>query len=168
MPDGTNIVPFRSGYSTWPPAATVLLRRLWNAGMSARAIAEQIQRETGYACTKNSVIGRANRMRLGEHPSSSGRTLPPMSRPEFLQYERARKLLKSRSAALAAIGIVEHTETSPALPDDIFDGCRYIAGEPTPIRPGMYCGAPTPLGSAWCEHHRSIVYHWVETRSWPR
>lgn len=43
-------------------------------------------------------------------------------------------------------------------------GCRYIAGEPTPLHSGMFCCAPTLPGESWCERHRERVWHRVARR----
>jgi hypothetical protein len=44
-----------------------------------------------------------------------------------------------------------------------FRGCRFINGPSTPLRPGMFCCAPTAPGSSWCPLHRRIV--WAYRRS---
>lgn len=54
----------------------------------------------------------------------------------------------------------------PPLTDADFRGCRYIAGEPRPLRPGMCCGkpvVPARIGNgeapvrSWCAEHLAIV-----------
>jgi hypothetical protein len=47
--------------------------------------------------------------------------------------------------------------TTP-LGDADFRGCRWIAGETTPLRHGMFCCAPTAPGGSWCSRHRKIVW----------
>ena len=43
------------------------------------------------------------------------------------------------------------------LTDADAHGCRWIDGEPTPLRPGMFCGAtPAAPGSSWCAEHRKL------------
>jgi hypothetical protein len=62
---------------------------------------------------------------------------------------------------------LEPAATAPAeLREADFRGCRWIAGEATPLRAGMFCGAPTEPGSAWCPAHRKIV--WTASRRGPR
>jgi hypothetical protein len=46
----------------------------------------------------------------------------------------------------------------PELRDQDYSGCRWIEGEPVPLRPGMFCGAACLPGSAWCGEHRSLAY----------
>jgi hypothetical protein len=44
-----------------------------------------------------------------------------------------------------------------------FRGCRFIRGEATPLRAGMFCGAtPSAPGSPWCQAHRERV--WTASR----
>jgi hypothetical protein len=37
-------------------------------------------------------------------------------------------------------------------------GCRFISGEPTPLRPGLFCGAPAVPGRSWCDAHNRVVW----------
>ena len=37
-------------------------------------------------------------------------------------------------------------------------GCRWIAGEPWPIRRGMWCGKPTRAGTSWCDEHHRVAF----------
>jgi hypothetical protein len=50
------------------------------------------------------------------------------------------------------------------LNDADFRGCRWIEGEPQPLRPGMFCGQPVAAGESWCAAHRNIVFRedWVD------
>jgi len=43
-------------------------------------------------------------------------------------------------------------------------GCRYIADDPIPLWPGLFCGAPTVPGSAYCAAHRKVCYGWRPSR----
>jgi hypothetical protein len=47
---------------------------------------------------------------------------------------------------------------SSALTDADFRGCRWIEGEPMPLRSGMFCGSPVRSGESWCDAHRSLVF----------
>jgi hypothetical protein len=51
------------------------------------------------------------------------------------------------------------TATAPAgLSEADFRGCRWIEGEVTPLRRGMFCGRPVRAGESWCAEHRKIVW----------
>lgn len=39
-----------------------------------------------------------------------------------------------------------------------FPRCRWIDGEPKPLRRGMFCGRPMLAGESWCALHRGIVF----------
>jgi hypothetical protein len=39
-----------------------------------------------------------------------------------------------------------------------FRGCRWIEGDPSPLRPGMFCGFRVRSGESWCAKHRGIVF----------
>ena len=45
-----------------------------------------------------------------------------------------------------------------ALTEADFAGCRWIEGDPSPLRRGMFCGSPVMPGESWCVGHRSIVF----------
>lgn len=55
----------------------------------------------------------------------------------------------------------EDTMYRPILRDRDFVGCRFIEGEPTPLRPGMFCCAPTVEGASYCAHHFALSYYRV-------
>ena len=48
--------------------------------------------------------------------------------------------------------------TAGALTDADFRGCRWIEGEPKPLRRGMFCGRPVLAGESWCARHRLVVF----------
>jgi hypothetical protein len=52
----------------------------------------------------------------------------------------------------------------PALTDADFRGCRWIEGEPSPLRSGMFCGSPVQPGKAWCAMHHGVVFEKVFRR----
>jgi hypothetical protein len=53
---------------------------------------------------------------------------------------------------------VVKVECVGALTEADFRGCRWIEGEPIPLRTGMFCGSPVAPGTSWCAEHRSIVF----------
>jgi hypothetical protein len=50
------------------------------------------------------------------------------------------------------------TPTRSELSEADFRECRWISGEPLPLRSGMFCCAPTRPGSSWCERHHGVVW----------
>jgi hypothetical protein len=45
-----------------------------------------------------------------------------------------------------------------ALTDADFRGCRWIEGNPSPLRSGMFCGLRVLPGESWCAAHRDVVF----------
>jgi hypothetical protein len=81
-----------------------------------------------------------------EHGKAKARPVAYPDRPMPLAGPRPRKMEETMSQDLA--------ETT----DADFRGCRFIEGEPTPLRRGMYCCRPTQLGEAWCPLHSRLVW----------
>jgi hypothetical protein len=48
--------------------------------------------------------------------------------------------------------------TGASRTDADFSGCRWIEGDPSPLRPGMFCGLPVSSDESWCEKHRGVVF----------
>lgn len=57
-----------STFYRWTPERVELLRNCWEKGLPVRQIRALLHELTGKAPGKNSVIGKAERMGLGEHP----------------------------------------------------------------------------------------------------
>ena len=58
-------------------------------------------------------------------------------------------------------------EAQPAnLTEADFQGCRWIDGEPAPIRAGMFCCEPVAEpDSSWCAlHYAQVFRRWVSPR----
>src|SRR5215472_16651421 len=62
------------------------------------------------------------------------------------------------SGSARRIGLLVRGGNSGAVTDADFRGCRWIEGEPKPLRRGMFCGRPVLTGETWCAMHRSIVF----------
>jgi hypothetical protein len=65
-------------------------------------------------------------------------------------------LVPSRSAR--RIRLLVGDGNSGALTDADFLGCRWIEGQPKPLRRGMFCGRPVLAGESWCARHRLLVF----------
>ena len=64
---------------------------------------------------------------------------------------RANRLGLAKSAAPAIA-------KPPPLTDVDFTGCRFIAGDPLPIRPGLFCGRVVVPGASYCAEHMARIY----------
>jgi hypothetical protein len=52
----------------------------------------------------------------------------------------------------------ELPEPPAGLTEVDFRGCRWISGEPTALRSGMFCCAPVVRGASWCPRHFAITF----------
>jgi hypothetical protein len=52
----------------------------------------------------------------------------------------------------------EDAVSTGTLTDADFRGCRWIEGNPSPLRRGMFCGLPVVSGESWCARHRGVVF----------
>jgi hypothetical protein len=55
-------------------------------------------------------------------------------------------------------GSASAAHTGSALTGADIRGCRWIEGDPKPLRRGMYCGLPVAPGESWCAAHRGVVF----------
>ena len=59
----------------------------------------------------------------------------------------------------------ELPDPPPGVSEEDLQGCRFIAEEPVPLRPGMFCCRPVcEPGGSWCARHRAICYRLVPAR----
>jgi hypothetical protein len=162
----------------WSVEQTEMMKTLWLGGMSAKNIAQRLV-EAGYPATKNSVIGKVNRLkinhcRLETQPIEPPEPLPPpRERKKILPQTDPAVRLKARVAAYQRYeihnghrrGKMDKSTAGNVLLLDAKDGqCRAILGYKDNDRAkAICCGTNTPWvvtegrskRSAWCEHHRS-------------
>lgn len=114
----------------WTPETDDLLRAEWSKGTPARQIATMLTSQ-GFPQTKNGILGRAHRKKLGKHENANcGRPRkikPVIIRPDF---------------------------SKPLAPT----GCRYIHGDAAGWR-SKWCDAPVAeIDGSWCAKHQTIVF----------
>ncbi|MBM3489966.1 MAG: GcrA cell cycle regulator [Alphaproteobacteria bacterium] len=133
----------------WSEERVTVLRELWTTGFSARQIADRL----GEGCTRNAVIGKANRLGLSQ-PTRSSLTRRQKQRERQLQREQ----IPVRPARLP--------DSSPP-PQPVSPGatilalttstCRWPLGDPT--SPDFrFCGANAKPGQPYCEAHARMAY----------
>lgn len=115
---------------TWTDEDDAILTEHWLGGVSAREIGKAIGR------TRHSIIGRADRLKLGPHPSG------PSKKPGR----------KSRKGAAAPMGRHPIPDNPPA------SRCQWPHG--TPGQPDFhYCGEPVArAGWPYCREHEKAAY----------
>lgn len=126
----------------WTPAMDAQLREWHAAGMSAREIAFRLG-----DVTRNSVIGRANRLGL--------KTVAGMARRSVAirRKETARRV--AREAKLPPLGAI--CGSVPATLALERDSCRFPVGNPGEAT-FHYCMDPQIPGRPYCAEHESITH----------
>ncbi len=129
---------------TWTPSKVVTMCRMWDDGDSAAEIGRAI------GMTRNAVLGKAHRLRLGTHKAKvkerGGRPRKP-----------ARMVLAKISAPLPKPQAVQ----TPARPCKLFelerDSCRWPHGDPC-SKDFYYCGAVSMAEQPYCLSHYRLAY----------
>ncbi len=152
----------------WDKETSERLRELWDdAGWSARQIGIEL------GCTKNAIIGRAHRMKLGERPSPIKR-----EKREAPVEKKKRSSHVKKSDVVASKGVVpmvgeeylgelfvpllrntdrRHRGRGVALVDLGERSCHFPLGDPKSPNFG-FCGAKTPVDKVYCHHHQHVCY----------
>lgn len=165
----------RRSPNTWKNAATAnwtderceKLRELWSTGASCREIAKVL----GGDLTRNSVIGKARRMKLpprvlfdpktnkryinGRQPKPEAKKSikfgvfqPGIGRPTLPEP------IPGDTAPLKGSAWAPLAGSNPVPLVAIDGGCRWPIGEDRPYR---FCGEPTHRG-VYCAAHRALAY----------
>jgi hypothetical protein len=83
----------------------------------------------------------------------------PASRPSRAYPIREVSDLRDPAAGDDDLGWLDDLPDPPAgLSEADHLGCRWVEGEPKPLRRGMFCCAPTLPGESCCAKHRKIVW----------
>ena len=145
---------------TWTEERVAELMRLWEAGRSASEIGRLL------GVSKNSVVGKAHRMKLKARPSPIKRgAATPSRRPAAAQV--AKPAAPAQAVASAAPKRVEVRTARPApAPRPVRTVARASGKGPNclwPIGdPGdedfHFCGAPAVAGKPYCAEHCARAY----------
>jgi GcrA cell cycle regulator len=139
---------------TWTEERVAELMRLWEAGRSASEIGRML------GVSKNSVVGKAHRMKLKARPSPIKRgsapqmrrvAVAPVSRP-MVQPEVVRKPVAAPVAAPAprpARAVARANGKGP--------NCLWPIGDPGD-QDFHFCGAPAVPGKPYCDEHCARAY----------
>ncbi len=141
---------------TWTEERVAELMRLWEAGRSASEIGRLL------GVSKNSVVGKAHRMKLKARPSPIKRgvtpqvrrpALAPMPKP-VVQAEPVRKPEQVRAAAPAP---VQRPTKAMHRMQGKGPNCLWPIGDPGD-QDFHFCGEPAVAGKPYCGEHCARAY----------
>lgn len=121
---------------SWTDERIELLRKLWEKGLSASQIAEEL----AGGVTRNAVIGKAHRLGL-------------KSRPSPVKTEAAPK--KAAAAPKKPKPVVQSQKVS--LLDLTERVCKWPIGHPGD-EDFHFCGKPSQQGFPYCSEHCAVAY----------
>lgn len=152
--------------TTWTPKQIDQLRVLWAEGLSTRIIAQRI----GGGLTKNSVIGKAGRLKLsprqnGRYGAGKGRGPRPLFVPVGGRAPRKISFTPRPAPALRPTPLPPpkiEPDGPPMLKLTILQltehTCKYPTGEATGGSQ-LFCGAVKGAESAYCVFHHKLCWH---------
>lgn len=143
---------------SWTPEAIDLLHKLFKEGKSASQTATALVERFGGTATRNSVIGKWNRLGLSntrvrkkatEDPSANVKK--PKEPPKAVD-PRPTPIIKSKPKAV----VIPLTGRVALMDLGNFD-CRFPIGDP--VKEGFgFCGVRAKSGSAYCSEHHAVCY----------
>lgn len=151
---------------TWNGGMDNMLTVLWDEGLSASKIGGRMTLALGEVITKNSVIGRAHRLRLpqrphavhavGERPIRAVKSvsLPLLSMVE-VQVERPVEDFAERLAACSVEPVVEPPVADQPPPAGPVRECAWMLND---SYPWVSCDEPTLPGKPYCGDHCARAY----------
>lgn len=129
----------------WTPERIARLRELWDSGMQSSAIALDL------GTTRNSVLGKAHRLKLPSRPMPRSPFVQPDAPPE-VSYREAMDIDALRA----------HAETRRAYKLPIPVGavgraptCQWTDSN---RKPWVFCGCKSAAGYSYCDAHKAIVF----------
>lgn len=149
---------------SWTDERIELLRGLWEKGLSASQIAEQL----GDGISRNAVIGKAHRLGLKSRPSpvkTSGEPAEETAVTSIAGMTIAQADDPAEDPTPAAPPAPRPAATPPAAPKsekttllDLSDKiCKWPIGHPG--EPDFhFCGKPSQPGFPYCSEHCAVAY----------
>lgn len=139
----------------WTEANVATLRRMWEERASVREIAHAI----GGGLTRNAVLGKAHRMKLGSHTpvfikAKKARHATHPIKLHKQQPMRAPNMLDSIPIEPVRISAAAWTPLPGTVPVPLVDlergQCKWPCSDGSPF---MFCGQPALADHPYCEHH---------------
>ena len=142
---------------SWTPEKVEKLKQLWGKGNTASRIATIIG-----GVTRNAVIGKAFRLKLGSKSISKNNNFKQELRNQENNTQSRRKTHRSKfiSTLITKSFPPEKKLTLEELEekDGILD-CRFPNGDPSlPYPEFNFCGRPSVKGFSYCLAHIPLIY----------
>jgi GcrA cell cycle regulator len=154
-------------HSGWNDEREELLKKLHGEGLSASQIAARIT-VTGFECSRNAVIGKANRLGLtgGDKPRRSSRS-PRKRKPKSgnslnmvfggqMRRKSAKLFLEAEPFTPGPELVVPEKERR-GIDGLTADQCRWPIGDPQ-MADFHFCNSERIPGLPYCEHHCRRAY----------
>lgn len=145
----------------WTEEKIVLLRQRWLEGVPTPKIAEEL----GPEFTKNSIVGKARRLKLPLHTYKRARQPRP---PATAKFKRSPMIRVKGSAMVDLSPIIQEP---PADPDQwvpymelTSKTCRAILGRSESDGLALSCPNPKADTESYCPHHMGIYYNFRSSR----
>jgi GcrA cell cycle regulator len=158
-------------YNGWTLDREELLKKLHKEGLSASQIAARIT-STGFECSRNAVIGKANRMGLtgGDKPRRSTRCPKPRRKPKVggainlvFGGRKSAKLFLEAEPFVAGPELVIPEAERKSIQTLEENDCRWPIGDPQHAD-FHFCGKAKEPGLVYCAHHARRAYQPPEMR----
>ena len=132
---------------SWTDERVEELRRLWDSGKSASEIGKLL------GVSKNSVVGKAHRLKLQARPSPIRRGVTPKAKPA------PQKEVASPRPQVASQPSPQPTPQAQAKPRQATKGpkCLWPIGDPGDDD-FHFCEAPAVYSKPYCEEHCARAY----------
>jgi hypothetical protein len=149
----------------WIDDTVARLKKWWENGMSAEEISHKFKQE-GRNITRNSVIGKAHRLKILYNSAKSKKAKAPVKERAKLAFvpgivphpapKRRQPLQRNRGKVMKEIKAPVVSSRVSLI--EARDGqCRAIVGyEDNLLAKAICCGSETIPSSSWCDFHRSI------------
>lgn len=150
----------------WTDRALTMLRQMWDDGAAASAIAAEL------GTTKNSVLGKAHRLRLPARanpvPRPPGGWVKPPPKPDRVGIKRPAGHAAVRDT-FEALGLTIYRARVPPsaalpIPRGSIGPARTCQWTDSNRAPWEWCGAPSLDGYSWCAAHKRVVFPPREAR----
>lgn len=134
----------------WTPEREEMLKQLWQQGLSASRIAQELG-----STTRNAVIGKAHRLGL------SGRTTRKVGPKPASSLSRSSSSATRMPRAISRPRYIEPVERSAYavnLVDLNEQHCKWPVGDPR-SKEFHFCGAARAESFPYCQYHAAVAYH---------